>query len=80
MTDLQNIDVTVVKGIGKETAVQLADMGIHSIQDLMYYLPYRYDDMRVRDLADVQHDERITVEGKVHSEPSLVFYGRKRTG
>lgn len=78
MTELQNIDVTVVKGIGKETAVQLADMGIHSIQDLMYYLPYRYDDMRVRDLADVQHDERITVEGKVHSEPSLVFYGRKK--
>ncbi|MFS0643532.1 ATP-dependent DNA helicase RecG [Siminovitchia sp. 179-K 8D1 HS] len=78
MIHLQNADVTTVKGIGKETAVQLADMGIRSIQDLLYYLPYRYDDMRLRDLAEVHHDERVTIEGKVHSEPSLVFYGKNK--
>ncbi|VEF48441.1 ATP-dependent DNA helicase RecG [Bacillus freudenreichii] len=71
-------EVTVLKGIGDETAAQLAGLGIHTIHDLLYYLPYRYDDMRLRDLSQVEHDERITVEGKVHSEPSLVYYGRKR--
>ncbi len=71
-------EVTVLKGIGDETGAQLAGMGIHTIRDLLYYLPYRYDDSRLRDLTEVEHDERITIEGKVHSEPSLVYYGRKR--
>lgn len=71
-------DITVIKGIGEETAGQLADMRIYTVRDLLYYLPYRYDDTRLRDLAEVAHDERVTIEGKVQSEPSLVYYGRKK--
>lgn len=54
-------------------------MGIRTVVDLMEYLPYRYDDFRLRDLEEVSHDERVTVEGKVHSEPALMFYGRKKS-
>lgn len=71
--------VTVVKGIGEETAEALADMNIVTIEDLLEYFPYRFEDYRLRDLAEVKHDEKVTVEGKVHSEPSLVYYGRKRS-
>ncbi|MBS4207661.1 ATP-dependent DNA helicase RecG [Bacillus sp. FJAT-50079] len=71
--------VTVLKGIGPETALTLAEMGIETIADLIEHLPFRYDDARLRDLADVAHDERITVEGKVHSEPSFMYYGRKKS-
>lgn len=72
-------DVTAIKGIGKETAANLATLGICTVEDLFNYLPYRYDDMRLRDLAEVNHEERVTVEGKVQSEPSLVFYAKKRS-
>ncbi|MDZ5474378.1 ATP-dependent DNA helicase RecG [Bacillus sp. 31A1R] len=71
--------VTAVKGIGKETAEALSEMNIVTIEDLLEHFPYRYEDYRLRDLADVKHDERVTVEGKVHSEPSLVYYGKKRS-
>jgi ATP-dependent DNA helicase RecG len=71
--------VTVLKGIGEETAHLLAEMNIFSVQDLLEYFPYRYEDYRLRDLATVKHDERVTVVGKVHSEPSLIFYGRKKS-
>ncbi|WP_425457382.1 ATP-dependent DNA helicase RecG [Bacillus marasmi] len=71
--------VTVLKGIGEETAEMLAEMNIHTVCDLLEHFPYRYEDYRLRDLAEVKHDERVTVEGKVHSEPSLVFYGRKKS-
>ncbi|KML06632.1 ATP-dependent DNA helicase [Rossellomorea marisflavi] len=71
--------VESLKGIGSETAVQLHAMGIRTVVDLMEYLPYRYDDFRLRDLEEVAHDERVTVEGKVHSEPALMFYGRKKS-
>ncbi|MDP4105072.1 MAG: ATP-dependent DNA helicase RecG, partial [Bacillota bacterium] len=71
--------VTILKGIGEETAESLAEMKIHTVNDLLEYFPYRYEDYRLRDLAEVNHDERVTVEGKVHSEPSLVYYGKKKS-
>ena len=79
MTNLLNQSVTEIKGIGDETAQSLAEMNIDSIRNLLFHLPFRYEDYRLRDLAEVKHDEKITVEGKVHSEPSLTYYGRKRS-
>jgi ATP-dependent DNA helicase RecG len=71
--------VTAITGIGEETAEALKEIGVYTIKDLLEYFPYRYEDYRLRDLAEVKHDERITIEGKVHSEPSLIYYGRKRS-
>lgn len=71
--------VTALRGIGEETAESLAEMKIFTIQDLLEYFPYRYEDYRLRDLTEVKHEEKITVEGKVHSEPSLAYYGRKKS-
>ncbi|MED1202112.1 ATP-dependent DNA helicase RecG [Heyndrickxia acidicola] len=74
-----NVPVTLLKGIGQEAEANLAVMGIYTIGDLLDHFPYRYEDYRLRDLMDVKHDEKITVEGKVQSEPSLVFYSKKRS-
>jgi ATP-dependent DNA helicase RecG len=71
--------VTILKGVGEETADGLAQMGIYTIQHLIEYFPYRYDDNRLKDLATCQHEERVTVEGKVHSEPVVTYYGRKKS-
>lgn len=71
--------VTAVTGIGEETAEMLAEMNIYTVRDLLEHFPYRYEDYRLKDLADIKHEERVTVEGKVHSEPSLAYYGRKRS-
>jgi ATP-dependent DNA helicase RecG len=79
VNNLLSRDVGVLKGIGKETANSLAEMNIYSIKDLLEYFPYRYEDYRLRDLADVPHEERVTVEGKVHSDPSVMYYGRKKS-
>ncbi|AEK89006.1 ATP-dependent DNA helicase RecG [Bacillus amyloliquefaciens XH7] len=56
----------------------MQELGIYDISDLLNYFPYRYDDYELRDLEEVKHEERVTVEGKVHSEPSLTYYGKKR--
>lgn len=76
--ELKN-SVSNIKGVGEETESQLAVMGIFTILDLLEHFPYRFDDYRLRDLQEVEHDEKVTVEGKVQSEPSLVFYNRKRS-
>lgn len=71
--------ISELKGVGSETSELLNDVGIYTIQDLLEYFPYRYDDNSLRDLEDVKHDERVTVEGRVHSEASLTFFGKKRS-
>ncbi|NRG45644.1 ATP-dependent DNA helicase RecG [Bacillus sp. CRN 9] len=74
-----NESITAVKGIGEETAESLAEMNILTVRDLLEHFPFRYEDYRLKDLEEIKHEERVTVEGKVHSEPSLVYYGRKRS-
>ena len=78
MNNLQQ-PITEIKGIGEETALQLNEMNIYTINDLIEFFPYRYEDYQLRDLADVKHEERVTVEGKVHSEPVLTYYGKKKS-
>ncbi|MFS0861449.1 ATP-dependent DNA helicase RecG [Fredinandcohnia sp. 179-A 10B2 NHS] len=73
------LPIDQIKGIGDETALHLNEMNIFSIEDLLLYFPYRFEDYSLRDLAEVRHDEKITIEGKVHSEPILTYYGRKRS-
>ncbi|WP_433749637.1 ATP-dependent DNA helicase RecG [Falsibacillus pallidus] len=77
-THLQ-LPVSILKGIGPETESSLASMGIGTIEDLFEYFPYRYEDYRLKDLAESGHEEKITVEGKVQSEPSLMYFGRKKS-
>jgi len=77
--DLNQIPITEIKGIGEETSEQLHEMNIYTVNDLLEYYPYRYEDYQLRDLAEVKHEEKVTVEGKIYSEPSLTYYGRKRS-
>jgi ATP-dependent DNA helicase RecG len=71
--------VTELKGIGKETADQLAEMGIYTIKDLVMYFPYRHEDFRIKDLVETPHNERVTVEARVESMPSVFFMGRNKS-
>lgn len=71
--------VTVIPGIGEETAKLFEELQVYTVEDLLLYLPFRYDDNRIRDLAEVQHDERVTVEGVIVSVPTLQYFGRKKS-
>jgi ATP-dependent DNA helicase RecG len=71
--------ITAVQGIGEKKAEELASMGIFNVQDLLEYLPYRYEDYQKKDLSEIAHDEKATIEGKVHSEPSLRYFPKKKS-
>ncbi|MFB7155248.1 ATP-dependent DNA helicase RecG [Lysinibacillus sp. NPDC056232] len=78
MTDL-TCPVTELKGIGKETAGHLEALGIETIADLLWTFPHRHEDFRLKDLAQTPHNERVTVECKVESEPTVLFLGRNKS-
>lgn len=79
MNDIKQASVTSIKGIGEEGAQSLEQAGIRTVYDLLEYFPFRYEDYQLKDLSEVKHEERATVEGKVHSQPSLTYFGKKRS-
>lgn len=79
MTDELLQPVSDLKGIGKETAEQLAQLGIHTINDLIWTFPYRHEDFRLKDLAETPHNERVTIEALVESVPTAYFSGRNKS-
>lgn len=59
-------DIRYIKGVGPKRAEVLAKVGIHSIHDLLYYFPRRYDDRSViKSVADLQLGEVVTVKVEV---------------
>lgn len=71
--------VETVKGIGRTTAEQLAKLGIETIEDLLYAFPYRHEDFRMKDLTETPHNEKLTVEGRVESQPAVFYSGKNRS-
>ncbi|WP_138414909.1 ATP-dependent DNA helicase RecG [Aquibacillus sediminis] len=74
-----NESVIHVKGIGEKFCQQLVDMGIETIEDLMFHFPHRYDSYEIKPLSELIHDEKVTIEGEVIGEPSLTFFGKRKS-
>jgi ATP-dependent DNA helicase RecG len=78
MTSLGDIEVTVLKGVGKALAETLGKLGIHSLQDLLFHLPHRYEDRtRVIPMGQLRIGDVGVVEGEV-MKADLVM-GRRRS-
>ncbi|MFC3040293.1 ATP-dependent DNA helicase RecG [Virgibacillus xinjiangensis] len=71
--------ITEIKGIGDKLAGDLASLNIYTVEDLLHYFPNRYDQYEIKPLSELVHEEKATVEGRVIHEPSLAFYGRKKS-
>jgi ATP-dependent DNA helicase RecG len=58
--------VQYVKGIGPRVAEVLAAKGINTVEDLLYYLPFRYEDrLNPRGIAELRPGEMATVIAEV---------------
>ncbi|RDW19450.1 DNA helicase RecG [Oceanobacillus arenosus] len=71
--------VMEIKGVGEKFAEDLAALNINTINDLLFYFPSRYNEFEIKALSELIHDDRVTIEGRVVHEPSLTFYGRKKS-
>lgn len=80
MKQHQQTSIANIKGIGPETEKTLNELGIYDISDLLNYFPYRYDDYELRDLEEVKHDERVTVEGRFIQSLLLPITEKNETG
>src|SRR5436309_14580625 len=71
----------MVKGVGPQRAELLAKRGIHTLEDLLGYLPFRYEDrIHFTNIRDLQPGGTYTVRARVMSGsvvPSSVRYRRR---
>jgi ATP-dependent DNA helicase RecG len=64
--------VQYVKGIGPRLAEVLGAKGIHSVDDLLHYLPFRYEDrLNPRGIAELRGGEMATVIAEVRNSGFL---------
>jgi len=60
--------VQYVKGVGPRVAQVLAEKGISTVEDLLYYLPFRYEDrLNPRTIAELQPGETASVIAEVRT-------------
>jgi ATP-dependent DNA helicase RecG len=60
--------VKYVKGIGPRIAEILAGKSIHTVDDLLHYLPFRYEDrLNPRGISELRAGEMATVIGEVRN-------------
>lgn len=71
--------VDVLKGVGEKTKEDLALMDIHTVEDVLMHFPSRYDMREVKPLQELIHDDTVTIVGEIVHEPTLQFYGPKKS-
>ncbi|MBV9574273.1 MAG: ATP-dependent DNA helicase RecG [Acidobacteriales bacterium] len=63
-----NTPIQFVKGIGPRLAEVLSTKGIHTVHDLLHYLPFRYEDrLNPRGIAELRPGEMATVIAEVRT-------------
>ncbi len=70
--------LTTLHGLGAQTADKLARLGLHTVQDLLFHLPTRYEDRtRFIALGSLQAGQRALVTGRLVACDQV--QGRRRT-
>ena len=60
--------VQYVKGVGPRIGEALAGKGIHTVRDLLHYLPFRYEDrLNPRGISELRAGEMATIVGEVRN-------------
>lgn len=75
---LDKISVTRLKGVGAALEKKLNGIGIYTVQDLLFHLPFRYEDRtRIAPIGSVSAGETIQIQGEVLSTD--IQFGRRRS-
>jgi ATP-dependent DNA helicase RecG len=62
----------MIKGVGPQRAELLAKRGLHTLEDLLTYLPFRYEDrIHFSNIKDIQPNGVYTVRAKVMSGQAI---------
>ncbi|HCM05496.1 MAG TPA: ATP-dependent DNA helicase RecG, partial [Oceanospirillales bacterium] len=74
----KQLALTQLKGVGPKLAQQFADWGIHDLVNLLFHLPFRYEDRtRITPISALRPQQTYVVQGVVRS--SQILFGKRRS-
>jgi len=69
--------VATLRGVGPALAAKLARIGLHTVQDVLFHLPLRYEDRtRVVPIGGLRPGRRAVIEGEI--QLAEVVFRRRR--
>ena len=72
-------DLTVLQGVGPRHAQTLGKLGLHTLGDMLYFFPRRYEDYsQLKPIKDLWYGEQVTVIGAVKSVHTRAIRGGKQ--
>ncbi len=71
--------VTDLKGVGTKTTAALGSLGIYSIYDLLFYFPFRYDELQTLPLDQIMDGQKVMLKGIIATEAFVSRFGYKKT-
>ena len=75
---LAHIPLTRLKGVGPALENRLQNLGIHNVQDLLFHLPFRYQDRtRINPINTVRFGDTVQIEGEIVS--AGIVFGKRRS-
>lgn len=61
-----NTPISVLTRVGKTTAGRLKRIGLNTVEDLIFYFPFRYEDFSlIKKIQDLLPNEPVTIQGKI---------------
>ena len=64
---LHETDIRFAKGVGPKRALLLEKLGIRTIEDALWFLPWRYEDRsRIVSISQLVSGEKATIAGTIH--------------
>lgn len=70
--------LSVLQGIGPKSAEKYKKLGIETVEDLLLYFPFRYEDFKSKNVLDLEDGEKAVVSGIVATPANVQYYGYKR--
>ena len=70
--------LTALPGVGSKSAEKFKKLGLESLQDLLLYFPFRYEDFKSRNVLDLEDGEKAVISGIVATPANVQYYGYKR--
>ena len=78
MSSLAATPVTRLKGAGPKVAERLEKLGLHSVEDLLFHLPFRYEDRTcIVPIGSLRPEQSAVVEGEVLLAD--ITFGKRRS-
>lgn len=68
-----------LNGVGPKTVASFATLGINTIYDLIYYFPFKYDELTQLPLDQIMDGQKVVLKGQIVTDPVVARFGYRKT-